>query len=183
MADGNLTGIRRRDRRRTTVVVRSASTPDYIGDPADETPSAGGVSSLDHEEDYGGGAQSLTATLATLFPSGTGPEIILGAAGTYLLMGSMQFEANGATVTTETIAFELSRTNNSPAAIANSTVSVDLPVMTTLTHTLGVFHMPAVVYTTAADDDEIVIQGLISAALAAGTIDASGGSIVAVKIG
>jgi hypothetical protein len=185
MADGNLTGIRRRDRRRLTVVLRpAAADPETIGG-ADQGEGEAASTALTYFDDYGGGSpQSLTASLAPLFvDGGSEPTTILTEPGVYLLLAQAQFEATGATVTTESITFELYRNNNTPGSIANSTVAIDLPVMITATMTIGAYTLPAVVYTTANDDDEIVIAGVISASLAAGTIDASGAAIVAIKIG
>lgn len=185
VADGNLTGIGRRDRRRLTVVVRpAAAEPDVIGG-ADQGETTATPTALTYFDDYGGGSpQALTTTLAPLYvDGGSEPTTILTEAGVYLLLAQAQFEAVGATVTTETITFELYRNNNTPGSVANSTVAIDLPVMTTATMTVGAYTLPAVVYTTANDDDEIVIAGLVSATLAAGSIDASGAAIVAIKIG
>lgn len=181
MADGNLTGLRRRPRNKFSISLPAAVTdPEVIGG-AD--PDADSGVSLAYQDDYAsGGLQSLTTSLAALLPGGATPVVVLDKAGTYLLFGHVVFDAAGATVTTQTIAFQLYRNNNTPTAVVNSAVGIDLPVMTTLTFTLGAYHLPVVKYTTTVSNDEIVIAGLISANLSVGTIDATSASIFALKI-
>jgi len=182
VADANLTGIKRRQRFPRIAITRPAAPPTPIGG-ADPDTGTTGVATIAHYEEYGGGSnQALTTSLAALLPGGANPLVVIEAPGTYLLQAHLQLEAVAATVTTQTVTFELARNNNTPANIANTTLSIDVPVMTTRTETIGAYSLPAAIYTTANDDDEIVIQGLLSASLGAGTIEASGASIIAIRL-
>jgi len=118
-------------------------------------------------------ARIFLSDTAAVLAFGTTPATkVIDKAGTYLLLGTVQLAYNGATVTAETATLKLRRTNNTAADLANSTTTIDLPVATTLTHTLGKFSLSPVVYTTAVTTDSISIFGSVSAALAAGTVDA-----------
>lgn len=129
-----------------------------------------------------GTAYALTDTAAAINLGTTDPVVTLGAAGTYLLLATVQLEANGATVVAQTAALKLRRTNNTAADVTDSPVTIDLPVMTTLTHTLGTYVLPPVLYTTTNDDDALTIFANLSATLSAGTIDASDANIVAIRL-
>lgn len=129
-----------------------------------------------------GTAYSLTATAAAINLGTDDPAIVLGAAGTYLLLATVQLEAAGATVVAETAALKLRRTNNTAADITSSPVAIDLPVMATLTHTLGIYALPPVIYTTANDDDAVTIFGNVSVLLGAGAITVSDANIVAIRL-
>jgi hypothetical protein len=134
---------------------------------------------------YGvGTAYALTDTAAAIDFGTTDPVKVLDQAGTYLLLASVQVEYTGATVAAETATLKLRRTNNTAADVTASTVVIDLPAATTLTHTYGVVHLPPVIYTTATTDDSLTIFGNVSAALGAGTIDATatGTSIIAIRL-
>ena len=63
-------------------------------------------------------------------------------------------------------------------------VVIDLPVATTLTNNYGVVTLPATYYTTTNTNDIVTIFANVSAALGAGTIDATavGTSIDAVRL-
>jgi hypothetical protein len=131
-----------------------------------------------------GTAYSLTNTAAAIVFGTTSPAIVLAEAGTYLLFGQIQLTATGATVVAETATLKLRRTNNTAVDIPGALILLDLPVSTTLTHTLGIFCIPPVVYTTTNTDDAVTLFANVSAALGAGTVDATaaGTSIVAVRI-
>lgn len=134
---------------------------------------------------YGvGSVYSLTNVAAAVTFGTTSPAITLAEAGTYLLFGHVQLAAAGATIAAETATLKLRRTNNTAADLPSSSVLVDPPVMTTLTHTLGIYALPPVVYTTTNTDDIVTLFANVSAALSAGTINAvaTGTSLVALRI-
>ena len=133
---------------------------------------------------YGAGtAYSLTNSAAAIDLGTTDPVVVLNRVGTYLISGQVNLAYTGATVATETATIKVRRTNNT-AADLSAVVVLDLPVSTTLTHTYGIFQIPPFLYTTAATDDSITLFANVSAALGAGTIDATaiGTSLVAVRL-
>lgn len=138
----------------------------------------------DREAVYGAGSvYNLTDTAAAINLGTTDPVITLGAPGTYLILASAQLEYAAATITTQLAALKLRRTNNTAADVADSSVSIDLPAATTLTHTVGIFALPPVIYTTTNSDDAISVFGNLSAAAGAGQVTVSDASIVAIRIG
>ena len=133
---------------------------------------------------YGvGTAYSLTNSAAAIDLGTTDPVVVLDKVGTYLISGQVNLAYTGATVATETATIKVRRTNNT-AADLSAVVVLDLPVSTVLTHTYGIFQIPPFLYTTAATDDSITLFANVSAALGAGTIDATaiGTSLVAVRL-
>jgi len=133
---------------------------------------------------YGAGtAYSLTNTAAAIDFGTTDPAISITAAGTYLILAQVNLAYAAATVVAETATIKVRRTNNT-AADASAVVVLDLPVATTLTHTYGIFPIPPFIYTTTNTDDALSLFGNVSAALGAGTIDATaiGTSIVALRL-
>ena len=130
-----------------------------------------------------GTAYALTDTAAAINVGTTDPVIVLNVAGTYLIMAQVNLAYTGATVVAETAAIKVRRTNNT-AADLSVIVPIDLPVATTLTHTYGVIQIPPFIYATAATDDSVTIFANVSAALGAGSIDATaiGTSIVAIRL-
>lgn len=133
---------------------------------------------------YGTGtAYAFTNTAAAINFGTTDPDITITAAGTYVLWGQALLAYTGATVVAETATVKIRRTNNTPADVG-AVVVIDLPVATTLTHSYGVVALPPVVYTTANADDALALFGNVSAALGAGSIDATaiGTSLVALRI-
>jgi hypothetical protein len=134
---------------------------------------------------YGvGTVYTLTNTAAAVVFGTTSPAITLAEAGTYLLFAHVQLAAAGATVVAETATLKLRRTNNTAADVSSSSILLGLPASTTLTHTLGVFALPPVLYTTTNTDDSVTVFANVSAALSVGTITAvaAGTSLVAVRI-
>ncbi len=134
---------------------------------------------------YGvGTAYALTNTAAAVDFGTTDPSITITSAGTYLLIAQVQLDYAGATVVAETATVKLRRTNNTPADVAASIITLDLPVATTLTNTYGIFTLPPVLYTTAAITDAVTIFANVSATLGAGTVNAValGTSIIAVRL-
>jgi hypothetical protein len=133
---------------------------------------------------YGAGtAYGLTNTAAAIDFGTTDPAIVLAKAGTYMISGQVNLAYNGATVAAETATVKVRRTNNTAADLGDVVV-LDLPAATTLTHTYGIFQIPPFVYATAATDDAITLFANVSAALGAGTIDATaiGTSITATRL-
>ena len=130
-----------------------------------------------------GTAYALTNTAAAIDVGTTDPAITLNVAGTYLIMAQVNLTYNGATVVAETATIKVRRTNNT-AADLSAVVVLDLPPSTTLTQTFGVFTIPPFIYTTAATDDAVTIFANVSAALSAGSIDATavGTSLVAIRL-
>lgn len=123
---------------------------------------------------YGvGTAYAFTNAAAAIDFGTTDPVIVIPAAGTYLITGQVQVDYTGATVAAETATLTLRRTNNTAADIPSTAVVIDLPASTVLTHTYGIVPLPPAIYTTANRDDSITIFANVSAALGAGTIDAT----------
>lgn len=122
-----------------------------------------------------GTAYSLTNTAAALDFGTTDPSITITTAGTWKIRSCVQVTYTGATVAAETATLKLRCTNNTVADLTGSTITIDLPVATTLTHTYGFVQLPDVYYTTANVNDVVTIFGNVSAALGAGTIDAAAG--------
>lgn len=119
-----------------------------------------------------GTAYSFTDTAAAVAFGTTSPAIVIPAAGTYRISGQLLIAYTGATVVAETATIKIRRTNNT-AADLSAVVVLDLPVATTLTNTYGIFAIPPFTYTTSATDDAVTIFANVSAALGAGTIDAT----------
>lgn len=142
------------------------------------------VSSADTLTVYGAGTvYSLTNTAAAVDLGTTDPTKVINKAGTWLILAQIHLTYTGATVVAETATIKVRRTNNTAADVSAVTV-LDLPVATTLTHSYGVFQIPPFIYTTANADDSLSIFANVSAALGAGTIDATaiGTSIVAIRL-
>jgi hypothetical protein len=129
-----------------------------------------------------GTAYNLTNAAAAIVLGTTSPVLTITAPGTYLLLPKVMVEAAGATITNQTATFTLRRTNNTAADLPGSPITVDLPVMTTLTNTIGQFSPGALLYSTAHSDDSITIFGSLSAAAGAGNIAVSAANIVAVRL-
>lgn len=129
-----------------------------------------------------GTVYSLTNAYATLDFGTTDPTIVLNKVGRWLIFADVQLTYTGATVVAETASVKLRRTNNTAADITTERV-IDLPVSTTLTNTYGSFNLPVANVTTANVDDSISIQAKVSAALSAGTIDATAAHLTALYLG
>ena len=148
-----------------------------------EIRSAGGRVGYDRTVYGVGTAYSLTNTAAAIDFGTTDPAIVLNVAGTYLILGQVHLTYTGATVVAETATIKVRRTNNT-AADLSAVVVLDLPVSTTLTNTYAIVPIPPFVYTTAAADDAVTLFANVSAALGAGTIDATaiGTALVAIRL-
>lgn len=131
-----------------------------------------------------GTAYTLTNSYASITFGTTSPALTLNKVGRWLIMASAQLDYVGATVVAETAGLKLRRTNNTAADVTGgSIVTIDLPVSTTLSHTLGVFHLPIANYTTTHVDDSVAIQATVSAGLGAGTIQVVAAKITAIYLG
>lgn len=131
-----------------------------------------------------GTVYSLTNTAAALVFGTTSPSITIPTAGTWKITARVQLAYAGATVSTETVTLKLRRTNNTAADLTNGSLTVDLPVATTLTNTYGTVTLPPVYYTTLNANDVVTIFGNVSATLGAGTIncEVSGTNITAERL-
>ena len=130
-----------------------------------------------------GTVYSLTDTAAAIDLGTTDPSITITVAGTYLIMAQVHLAYNGATVAAETATVKVRRTNNT-AADLGQVVVMDLPASTVLTHSYDIVKIPPFLYTTTATDDVVTIFANVSAALSAGTIEATaiGTSIIAIRL-
>ena len=134
---------------------------------------------------YGVGTNyAFTATAAAIDFGTTDPVDVINEAGTYLILAQVQVKYNAATVAAETATIKVRRTNNTAADLTGASVTIDLPVSTTLTHTYGIVQLPPVIYQTVLRDDSLTIFANVSAALGAGSIDAEspGTSVVAIRL-
>lgn len=129
-----------------------------------------------------GTVYSLTASDALVDFGTTDPTSPFPTAGTYLVQGRAFLRYNAATYAgTQTATIHLRRTNNTPADVANATTTATLRIITTLTDTVGVMPLPPVIYTATAGDI-ISVYGSVSATPAAGSVDCTEASIVAIRL-
>lgn len=130
-----------------------------------------------------GTAYVLTNSDALVDFGTTDPTKVLDKAGTYLISGRAYLKYNAATYAgTQTATVHLRRTNNTAADIPNATTTATLRIITTITDTVGIMALPPVIYTTANTDDSISVFGSVSAAPAAGSVDVTEASIIAIKL-
>lgn len=153
------------------------------GQPATGTGGGAGAGSLVLQNFAAGTAYSFTAVNAALTFGTTQPVITITAPGTYLILASANIRYNAATyAANQTITLNVQRTNNTPAAIANTSITTTMRVITAVTDALGEITIPFVTYTTTNSNDILTINGVVSAIPAAGSVDATGASIMAVKL-
>lgn len=130
-----------------------------------------------------GTVYSMTASDALVHFGTTDPTTVIDQAGTYLVMGRAYLKYNGATyVGSQTTTLHLQRTNNTPATITKATTTATLRIVSTITDTVGVMEIPAVIYTTTNTNDSLSVYGSVSATPAAGSVDCTEASIVAVRL-
>lgn len=130
-----------------------------------------------------GTAYSMTASDAAIDFGTTDPSLTLDKAGTYLLIGRAFLKYNAATYAgSQTATVKLRRTNNTAADVTSATTTVTLRIITTITDSVGVISIPAVIYTTSNSDDVISAYGSLSATPSAGSVDVSEASIVAIRL-
>jgi hypothetical protein len=122
-----------------------------------------------------GTAYTMTGSAAAITGGTTSPSVTLTHAGTYLLRGGVVSEYVGATyAANQTATYTFYRTNNTAAAVGNSTV-VELRVLTTLTDNAGTPSIPEYLYTATAGDI-ITIYGNVSATPSAGSVTVNPGT-------
>ena len=130
-----------------------------------------------------GTAYQLTNTAALLNFGTTDPSLTLTSPGTYLLLGRAVLDYNGSTfAASRVVTLKFRRTNNTAADITNGSMTIDTAIVTTITNTFGDFVLPFVIYTTANSDDIIQIFGDVDTVPSAGSLDAVGAEIVAIKL-
>lgn len=129
-----------------------------------------------------GTAYTLTNSAAALDFGTTDPSLTLTQPGTYLLMGRATLSYAGATfAANRTATIKLSRTNNTAADVTGATTAHITNITETVTYTETVT-IPPVLYTTANNDDVIVIKGSVNTVPSAGTLDVSEASIMAIRL-
>lgn len=130
-----------------------------------------------------GTAYALTNTAAALDFGTTDPAITLNKAGTYLLLATVNLKYNAATfAASRAVTLKLRRTNNTAADLTGGSLTLDTDIITTLTYTMGVFHLPPILYTTAVLTDVITIFGDVAVVPTAGSLDAVAANITAVRL-
>ncbi len=130
-----------------------------------------------------GTAYNLTATPAQLVFGTSNAQIVLDKAGTYLLLGTVNYEYSGATfAANRTVTTTLRRTNNTAADVTGSPTAVGTNVVTTVSGIMARMVLPPVVYTTANTNDIITIFGSVSVVPTAGNLQASEANIVAFRL-
>jgi hypothetical protein len=77
--------------------------------------------------------------------------------------------------------FKIRRTNNTAADLANASTSFNVPVVTLLTQTGGDADVPAILYTTANNNDVLELWGN-RGAITVGSIQITNGYIMAIRI-
>lgn len=134
-------------------------------------PELGGVAIGKFVSAYGvGTAYNLTNAQAAVDLGTTDPAIVLDAPGTYIVRAAVHIAFNGATITTQTLSPKVRRTNNTAADLSVVPV-LDLPVITTLTHSYGIIQLPPFRYATPRSDDALAIYAALSAAAGAGQVE------------
>ena len=130
-----------------------------------------------------GTAYVLTDTAAALDFGTTDPSITINVAGTYLILGRVRLDYNGATfAAVRTVTVKLRRTNNTAADLTGGSTAFKTGIVTTVSNTMATIPLPPVVYTTTNTDDIITIFGDVSVAPTAGSLDAVQADVVAVRI-
>ena len=121
-----------------------------------------------------GSSQDLTATNVQLL----GATITLPADSSYLLSGGVRIDFdNATTMTSKTVYLRIYRTNNGPAAIANTEHELASGIVTGEYGTLCSTTFPTVVYAATAGDI-LHVQGSLSSELTAAY---ESGEIIAVE--
>ncbi len=130
-----------------------------------------------------GTAYTLTGTPAAVDFGTTDPAIVITTAGTYLVKYRLLVKLSAATfAAAKIVTAKLRRTNNTPADVANSSKTLTVGIITTLTQTLGEI-TGETVYTTANADDAIALFASLETLPGAGTVDITEASILAVRVG
>lgn len=131
---------------------------------------------------YGSGVYNLTATQAPITYASTPTSITLTGPGTYLILANATLLYDGATFAAQhAVTLKLTRTNNTPADLANSSQVLENNIVTTQT---GLFAQVAwfVLYTTTNSTDIIDMYGAMNVLPSAGTMDVDASSLVAHRL-
>lgn len=128
-------------------------------------------------------ATSLTSALTAGDAAITsGPSLVLTQPGRYILTAIISTDFSGATYAANQVAtMHLQRTNNTPAAVADSSETVMLPVMTTATLAGPTVTIGPVFYTTSNTDDALSVYALLSATPSVGSVRVTGARIMATR--
>lgn len=130
-----------------------------------------------------GTVYTMTNTAAQIVFGTTSPAITLDTAGTYLIYARVRLDAVGATYAANQLAtIKLRRTNNTAADLTGATAGFNMPIITTITQTLGDILIPITVYTTANTTDIIQVWGSVAATPAAGSITVNEAEIIAIRL-
>lgn len=129
-----------------------------------------------------GTAYSLTTSFALLNFGTTDPQVALVIAGTYLLLARVRVQYNGATFAANRfVQLKLRKSSGTPADISNANTTIETGVVTTITSSLGTVSLAPVFYVATAGD-VIDLQGLVTVAPSAGSVDCVEAEIVALRI-
>lgn len=129
-----------------------------------------------------GTAYSLTNSAAAVTFGTTSPALTITAAGAYLIIARFKLLYNGATfAANQTITSKLRRTNNTAADLANASATVTSSIITTITG-LCSDQTIAAIYATTNTNDSISLFSSIGTVPAAGSLDVSEASIVAIRL-
>lgn len=129
-----------------------------------------------------GTAYSLTNAAAAVVFGTTSPSITVTAAGTYLILGSVNLKYNAATMAANrivTITFR--RTNNTAGNIGTARTGTTR-IITLITDDMGVFALSPVIYTTTNSTDIITIFASMDTVPSAGSLDVFEAEIYAIRI-
>jgi len=130
-----------------------------------------------------GTAYSITTTSTNLDFGTTDPTLTISSAGTYRLFARVSLKYNAATfAASRTVTLKLRRNNNTPADIANTTITLATDIITTKTYEFAVATLPMVGYTTANANDQLMIFASIDTGPTAGSLDAIEAQITATRI-
>jgi hypothetical protein len=128
-----------------------------------------------------GAGYTLTNSYSNVEFSVTDPFVSISRAGNYYLFVNLSTALSGTTFAAlQTASFKLRRNNNTPVDIGSAR-SAMLPIMTTFTGAGPSVCIGPFAYSTANTDDEIVVQGVLSAAPGAGSVVVDACEIVAIR--
>lgn len=123
---------------------------------------------------------AITGTVGAAVTSG--PTLTIDKAGTYELFSNVTTTMAAATFSAaQSSSCWLYRTNNTPGVVANSTVNVVLPTMTTLSIGGPSFIIAPVPYTTTNTDDTLQVYCAIGANPGAGAFNVTGIKMLGVR--
>lgn len=130
-----------------------------------------------------GTAYQLTNTAALLTFGTTSPSLTITSPGTYLILGRVRVDYNGATfAASRTLTLKFRRTNNTAADLTNGSTAFLTDIVTTKVATMTDDELPHVIYTTQNSNDIIQIFGDVDTVPSAGSLDASEAEIIAIKL-